>query len=137
MNRKNLIKAIEWHENKKGRKWFDFSAVVGKWDDKNKCGTVGCFMGNLPHIFPKRVRWLNNNSVQTKKNMLGDEVSAEMFGLHESVTNNLFYAGRQGWIHSSLKTLSENCTPKALCKELRKFIKLVDDGILNKDGTQK
>ena len=57
MNRKNLIKAIEWHENKKGRKWFDFGDVVLKWDTVKQCGSVCCFVGNTGHIFPEIVSW--------------------------------------------------------------------------------
>jgi len=139
---KNLIKAIEWHENKKGRKWFDFTAVVREWNSKKECGSVCCFVGNLGHIFKKETTWVFLGGIHyigaSEKGYTDyDEVASYFFDLDLNVSNYLFRPARQNCVAESLVDLPEDTSPKALCKELRKFIKLVDDGTLNMDGTQK
>ena len=128
---KNLLKAIEWHENKKGRKWFDIREFVT--ERTPECKTICCFCGWLSVIFPNGTS-LCGFGAASKLFELDYDVCVGLFNFER---NSYDYPYAQKNIHNSLNAMSYSCTPKALCKELRKFIKLADDGTLNMDGTQK
>ncbi len=121
------------------RKKFDFSAIVCGTDMPRKdlgCGSQACAIGWCPVVFPRLAEyyrephpWSTDLSifVRPKGETYGDmiDVGRVLFGLSPNETEALFDPNCSVCREDlRLAETGENATPKAVAKNIRKFIKI-------------
>lgn len=109
---------------------FDFSDVVSKYDDENKCGTVCCAIGWTPIIFPNLVHWNPPSDEVCELSMTEglsyhfSIIAAKLFGLTQTLAEWLFTPFFQPAIHKDLPICEEFSKPSDVASMLEKFIEL-------------
>lgn len=134
------------------RKKFDFAHAVyvedyepqpakPKKPKEIQCNLVGCVGGWLPAVFPTIVSFapsvlrlsvtssrVGGRALVAKEGGSAlDYASATglVFGIPEKIANQLFAPNRQEVVHSSLRNLAADATPKQVATMLRQFVTLV------------
>jgi len=106
---------------------FDFGTIA--YEDK--CGTVGCAMGELPYYNPKRFKFVNSaidhDRLIVKDKETGQSnrlIIEDYFGLDWYETSALFYPGMTGYVtKAKLKATSGDTTRKTVARNILKFLK--------------
>jgi hypothetical protein len=125
--RKRLLKLAAFLDTLPREK-FDFAVVtrIGKKPmlealkaGHERCGTVGCAIGWMPAVFPRLVRWDENNYVCLKGDVddyNADRYAAErFFDLSDDEASCLFVPESSG--------LGALATPKQVARHIRQFVR--------------
>lgn len=142
MKKQRLLKGAAFLDELPRNK-FLFSSVVEEYDYENDCGTVCCFMGWTPVIFPHLMEWwIGIDSIyHTVKFKDDDDVrhiwhkaADDLFSISEHDAYILFTPYNDDtWNQSKkdrlkelgLKKLGNNATPKAVAKNIRKYVEVM------------
>ena len=126
VNEEKLRKAIAFVRGLKPEQ-FDFSSTVRDCDD-NGCGTVCCFMGWMPMVFPDEVRWeyLCRDVLLMLPQYEG--AAANIFSIDVDVADCLFTPRRAMIAHPSLELPGGDPDAAQVCDMLEAFIELVKLG---------
>lgn len=122
-----------WKKSKKkGHKIFDFSKITDS-RETGQCGSSGCAIGEMPVVFPKHTAYngINFDSGYITIKLLGTKskdfnAAKRFFELKAIDTHALFAPYMQDEIEHEdvgLTELSGMATPKAVAKNIRKFVK--------------
>lgn len=100
---------------------FDFDVLV----DKHSCGTVGCFMGHLPQMFPKEFEFKYSKDVcfvESLQEINLEEGIGRLFGLNNDERDILFYPIYFDEDRVSQYELPPNSTKEEVAQNLINFI---------------
>lgn len=119
--------ATHLESGKLGHEKFDFSQYNNSYD--NKCGTMGCALGELPILF-KRDWKFDEIGAPSLRNSQSDfpyprSDAMNYFGISEKEANRLFYPIDEDDVELSPKgsILPPSATRKQVAKGIRKFLK--------------
>ena len=137
MKKQRLLKGADFMDELP-RKSFEFSKVVDFYDEEKECGTVCCFMGWTPVIFPHLMEWVrdrhNNWDIKFKDgnpNEIWYGLAADLFNISEHDAYILFTPyDADMWSDYKKSRLKElglsrlgvNATPKAVAKNIRRYV---------------
>lgn len=110
-----------------GHEIFRFDRLNHYTDDSmcyNKCGTVGCFLGELPIAFPENFVFINNvvnlKSDDSDYSFMDDVMG--FFCITEREIWHLFYPNHQ--LESWGKRLRVDCTKEEVSENIEKFVEM-------------
>lgn len=125
MKKKLLLKlARHLEDGKLGHKEFDFSQYN---NSKNGCGTIGCAIGELPILFPKKWDFKGyEGEPMLKMSSLEDtkEDAMKFFDLGYDEVNHLFFPDRQDTTTYGGFELGDDATRYQVASNIRDFISM-------------
>lgn len=124
MNKERLLKLVEHLEQGKlGHDKFDFTHIHS--ENRHKCGTSGCALGELPFVFPEQFRLDRECCGVTylySKEMYSEfTLAAKWFDISYNESSFLFSPNDDN--DTDINLLKSSATKEQVAQHIREFVK--------------